>query len=76
MSQVEHLRRVVEDLIEVMHLQVKELETLLVDIEQSIGHLSFEPQFSVVASQLAELHHRVQHLAGPRRPASPKAHKG
>jgi len=65
MIDYEQLRKVVEDLVEVMHLQARELEKLVEYIEQGSGHLGYQHQFSVVASELSELHLRVQKLGGP-----------
>ena len=72
MSQVEPLRKVLEDLIDVMHLQAKELEKLVTHVEQVASRLTYEPQLSVVASELSELRHRVKKLAEPGGPAAPQ----
>ncbi len=71
MSQLEPLRQAVEDLIEVMHLQARELEKLVAQVEQLTGRLSYEPQLSVVVSELSELHHRVKKLADGSGEAAP-----
>jgi len=63
MADCEQLRQIVEDLVEVMHLQAKELEKLVEHLEQVVGHLSYQHQLSVVASELSELHIRVKKLA-------------
>ncbi len=60
MADNEVLRQIVEDLIEVLHLQAKELEKLIPHVEQAAGRLTYEPQFSVVASELSELLVRVR----------------
>ncbi|HKI35926.1 MAG TPA: hypothetical protein VKA46_28985 [Gemmataceae bacterium] len=65
MADYEQLRKVVEDLVQVMHVQAKDLEKLVEHIEQGTGHLGYQHQFSVVASALSELHLRVQKLSGP-----------
>jgi hypothetical protein len=62
MAQYEQLRQVVEDLVEVMHLQTKQLEQLVERVEQVAGHLGFESRLSVIASELSEIHRRVQRL--------------
>jgi hypothetical protein len=69
MADCEPLRKVVEDLIEVMRLQTKELEKLVERVEQIAGHLAYQPQFSVVSSELSELRVRVQKLSA--RPEQP-----
>jgi hypothetical protein len=70
MSQFEPLRKALEDLIDVLHLQAKDLEKLVTAVEQATGRLGYESQLSVVASELSELHHRVKHLTeGGRAPA-------
>ncbi len=43
MSQLEPLRQAVEDLIEVMHLQARELDKLVAHIERLTGRLPEEP---------------------------------
>jgi hypothetical protein len=59
----EQLRQIVEDTIEVMHLQAKELEKLVEHVEQVAGHLGYQHQFSVIASELSELHVRIKKLS-------------
>lgn len=59
----EELRKIVEDLVDVMHTQAKELEKLVAHIEQVAGHVGYRHEFSVVASELSELHLRVKKLA-------------
>jgi hypothetical protein len=62
MTDNEQLRQIVADLIEVMHLEAKELEKLIEHVEQAAGHLGYQHQFSVVASELSELHVRINKL--------------
>lgn len=62
MSDHESLPRLVEDLIGVMQLQAKELEKLVVHIEQAVGRLPEESQFAVIASELSELKQRARRL--------------
>jgi hypothetical protein len=62
MTDYEQLRQVVEDLIGVMHLQARELETLVERVEQVAGHLDYRHRLSVIASELSELHVRVKQL--------------
>jgi hypothetical protein len=60
MNDHERLRKIVEDLISVMHLQAKELEDLVVRIEQVAGRLPGENRLSVIVSELSELKRRMQ----------------
>ena len=65
MAESEALHQIVEDLIGVMHLQARELGKLVERVEQVAGRLGYHNQFSVVASELSELHMRVKKLGGP-----------
>jgi hypothetical protein len=56
----EQLRKIVEDLIDVMHLQAKELENLVIQIEQITGRLPGESRLSLIVSELSELKRRIQ----------------
>jgi hypothetical protein len=70
MAEAESLRDIVADLIAVMHLQAKELEKLVVQIEQITNRLPGENRLSLVVSELSELKARIQKLevlAGDRR---------
>jgi hypothetical protein len=62
MSDHESLPRLVEDLIGVMQIQAKELEKLVVHLEQAVGRLPEESQFAVIASELSELKQRARRL--------------
>lgn len=62
MTQCEQLGRIVEDLVGVMHLQARELEKLVERVEQVAGRLGDAHQFSVIASELSELHVRIRKL--------------
>jgi hypothetical protein len=62
MSDHESLQSLVEDLIDVMQLQAKELERLVIDIEQAVGRLRAENQFAVIASELSELKQRAERM--------------
>jgi hypothetical protein len=64
MSNHESLSRLFEDLIDVMQLQAKELEKLIVHLEQAIGRVPEGSQFAVIASELSELKQRAQRLGG------------
>jgi hypothetical protein len=69
MADCEPLRQIVEGLIEVMHLQARELEKLVEHVEQVAGHLGYQPQFSVVVSELSELQVRIRKQGGLTAPA-------
>jgi hypothetical protein len=62
MSDHEELPGLVEELIDVVQLQAKELEKLVVHIEQAIGRVPEGNQFAVIAAELAELKQRAQRL--------------
>jgi hypothetical protein len=62
MADDQRLDRIVADLIGVMHLQAKELENLVVQVEQVAGRLPEGNQFSLVVSELSELKRRIQGL--------------
>ncbi len=68
MPEKDELRAVVEDLIQVAHLQAKELEKLVDHVQQVAGRLGYSHQFSVVASELSELLVRVKKLGGASEP--------
>jgi hypothetical protein len=65
MSDCEQLRQIVEDLVDVLHLQARELESLVEHVEQVAGRLDYQHQFSLVASELSELHVRIKKLSPP-----------
>jgi hypothetical protein len=52
----------VDELIEVLHLQAKELENLIAHVGQVTGHLPEESRISVVRSTLTGLHMQVKKL--------------
>jgi hypothetical protein len=62
MEETASLRAIVEELIEVLHLQAKELERLVTHVEQATRHLAQPHQFSVVVSELSALQHRIRKL--------------
>jgi hypothetical protein len=62
MKDLEQLGAVVEDLIDVLHLQSKELEKLMVHVEQVTTRLPEAARLSVVASELSALHLRIKEL--------------
>jgi hypothetical protein len=61
-SKYQSLRTIVEDLIQGTHLLAKEMERLTDRVEQSVGHLGYTPQFSVVGSEMTELLARTKNL--------------
>ena len=61
---VEELAAVVDELIEVLHLQACELEKLIGHVEQVTAHLPEESEMSVIRSSLSGLRHRVKKLRG------------
>ena len=62
MAKEESLREIVADLIAVLYLQAKELEKLVVQIEQVTDRLPGENRLSLVVSELSELKTRIQKL--------------
>jgi hypothetical protein len=61
---VDELATVVDELIEVMHLQARELEKLIAHVEQVTVHLPEENEMSVIRSSLTGLHQRMKRLRG------------
>ena len=61
---VDELAAVVDDLIEVLHLQARELEKLIGHVEQVTAHLPEASEMSVIRSSLSGLHQRVKKLRG------------
>ncbi len=61
---VEELAAVVDELIEIMHLQARELEKLISHVEQVTAHLPEESESSVIRSSLSGLHLRLEKLRG------------
>jgi len=62
MAEEESLREIVADLIAIVHLQAKELEKLIIEIERVTNRLPGENQLSLVVSELSELKTRIQKL--------------
>ena len=62
MAEDEPLRKIVADLIDVMHLQAQELEKVFVRVEQVAGRPPEEGRLSVIVSELSELKRRIQGL--------------
>jgi hypothetical protein len=61
---VEELAAVVDELVEVLHLQARELENLIAHVEQVTAHLPEESEMSVIRSSLSGLHLRLKKLRG------------
>jgi len=59
MSTNHNLKEVVQELIELMRSEARELEKLVVHVEQISGKLPEEPQFAALASQLTALKARL-----------------
>lgn len=62
MNNQSELVAIVNDLVEAMHLQTKELEKLVAHIEQVTTHLPYQHRFSLIASELSAIHQRVKKL--------------
>ncbi len=65
---VEELAAVVDELIEVLHLQARELEKLITHVEQVTVHLPEESEMAVILSSLTGLHQRVKKFRGVEHP--------
>jgi len=61
---VEKLAGVVDELIEVLHLQARQLEKLIGHVEQVTAHLAEESEMCVIRSSLSGIHMRSQKLRG------------
>jgi hypothetical protein len=61
---VEQLAAVVDELVEVLHLQATELEKLIAHVQQVTVHLPEESEMSVIRSSLSGLHQRLKKLRG------------
>lgn len=62
MVDVEQLAAVVEELVQVLQLQARELERLIAHVEQVTTRLPEANELSVVRSELAALHVRIKKL--------------
>jgi hypothetical protein len=54
-----NLKGIVQELIELMRAEARELEKLVIHVEQVAGKLPDEPQFAALASQLTALKARM-----------------
>jgi hypothetical protein len=61
---MEELAAVVDELIEVLHLQARELEKLIAHVEQVTAHMPEASEISVIRSALSGLHLRIKKLRG------------
>jgi len=61
---VEDLAIVVDELVEILHLQTRELEKLIARVGQVTVHLPEESEMSVIRSALSALHVRLKKLRG------------
>ena len=61
-KKVEELAAITEELVEVLHLQSRELEKLIAHVEQVTVHLPEESEMSVIRSSLSGLHLRLKKL--------------
>jgi len=65
---VDELSAIVDELIEVLHLQARELENLITHVEQMHSRLPEESEMSVIRSSLTALHQRIKKLRGVEHP--------
>jgi hypothetical protein len=61
-EETKELTSVVEELIEILHLQSKELEKLITHIEQVTTRLSYANEIPAVSSGLSKLHLQIKDL--------------
>jgi hypothetical protein len=64
MANTEELAAIVDEFIEIMHLQARELEKLIIHVEQVTRHLPEESEMSVIRSGLSGMHFRIKKLRG------------
>jgi hypothetical protein len=65
---VEQLAAIVDELIEVLHLQARELEKFIAHVGQVTARLPEESEISVIRSSLSGLHLRLKKLRGVEHP--------
>lgn len=58
----DELAAVVDELIEVLHLQARELERLVTHVEQVTVHLPEKSEIAAVRASLTVLHQRIKKL--------------
>ena len=59
---VQELAAIVAELVDVLHLQAKELEKLIMHVEQVTARMPEESEMSVIRSSLSGLHQRLKSL--------------
>ena len=62
MRNTDELAAIFDELIEVLHLQARELQNLIVHVEQVTRKMPEESEMSVVRSTLSGLHQRIKKL--------------
>ncbi len=60
----DELAAVLDELIEIMHLQTRQVEKLMSHVQQVIGRLPEDNQISAIHSGLSGLHARIKKLRG------------
>jgi hypothetical protein len=68
LMRVEELATIVDELVEILHLQTRELEKLIAHVGQVTVHLPEESEMSVIRSGLSALHLRLKKLRGVEHP--------
>ena len=68
MVNTDELAAVVDELIEILQLQARELEKLIAHVEQVTAHLPEASEMSVIRSSLSGLHLRLRKLRGVDQP--------
>lgn len=58
------LLAIIEDMVETLYHEARELERLVTQIEQQTGLRDAKSQLPLTVSQLADLHHRIKKLRG------------
>ncbi|HEY8506045.1 MAG TPA: hypothetical protein VIL46_15775 [Gemmataceae bacterium] len=61
---VEELAAVVDELVEILHMQARQLENLIAHVEQVTVRLPEESEMAVIRSSLTGLHRRIKKLRG------------
>ena len=61
---VAELGALVDELVEILHLQARELERLIAHVEQVTVYLPEQSAMSVIRSSLSGLHQRLKKLRG------------
>ncbi|MHC5005526.1 MAG: hypothetical protein ACYTJ0_20680 [Planctomycetota bacterium] len=64
----EDLRKIVEELIDILHTQAEDLERLVAHVENQTTRVSYANQLPIVRSRLSELHHRARQISAATAP--------